>query len=136
MKKTLFVCATTLLVMNGCSSPDAENIAKEGLVLHVMTKQMLPDMKKEVSRDRQEVLKARSCYSKAKTLEVANSCNDVIQKKGFEIDDLNVWNKENQQAVISKIDTYLLEAACILEASNISEATECEDRVKKGLYKK
>lgn len=136
MKKTLFIFTMMLFFMNGCSSPDAENIRKEGLVLHMMTKQMLPDMKKEVSRDKQEVLKARSCYSKAKTLEVANRCNDVIQKKGFEIDDLNVWNTENQQVVIAKIDRYLLEAACILEAKNISEATECEDQVKKGLYRK
>jgi len=112
-----------LFLIVGCAQKN------EGFILKHITKKYLPEFKQEAKKKKDVLLKGQQCLHQAKTLQEANSCNNMMihLDPDFEIEPFSKWTPKELQEVDTIAEEYIGFFDCILEAKTITDTTKCEE---------
>ncbi|SFV61825.1 hypothetical protein MNB_SV-6-1029 [hydrothermal vent metagenome] len=115
-----------ILLLGGCAS---SNTASNGLLIRHLNKSYLPDVQKDAQYDKKTFELGRSCLSRAKTVQEANTCNDKVRKRqpDIGIEDFKKWDEEERSKVLKIIDVNEKFVDCLIAAKHIEMALECKE---------
>jgi len=100
----------------------------EGILMSIITKTMLPELKKELLVEEKVLTTGRKCFAKAKNLVEANNCNRKLEKiNNEEFEDFDVWDNTTRDKLFKFIDHNLKVIDCIKKSKNATQADACGD---------
>jgi len=126
-------------LLGGCST-DIGDIAdkyranpKKGSVVEgIITKDIIPEVKKYGKRELIAMEYANRCFTKASTVDEANICRvNIVKKFGndYSLDKFQSWDKPTKQKVLNFLSHNTSAISCYMKANEAKDIIGCKDPI-------